>query len=86
VNPVIGTGCTSVDIGVNEYLKLIDKICYLGGMLSVDGDVDNAVETRIRMRWNKYKHLVSLLSNKDVSLTVRGRLYSSCMRNRLSKV
>jgi len=47
VNPVTGTGCTSVDIGVNANLELLDKFCYLGDMLSVDGDADVAVETRI---------------------------------------
>jgi len=50
-------------------------------MLSVDGDADAAVETRIRIGWNKYRQLVSLLTNKDVSLIVRGRLYSSCVRS-----
>jgi len=28
VNAVTGTGCTSVDIGVNANLKLVDKFCY----------------------------------------------------------
>ena len=37
VNPVTGTGRTSVDIGVNANLELVDKFCYLGDMLSVDG-------------------------------------------------
>jgi len=34
MNPVTGTGYTSVDIGVNAYLELVDKF-YLGDMLSV---------------------------------------------------
>jgi len=59
--------CTSVDIGVNANLELVDKFCYLGDMLSVDGDVDAAV--------GKFRHLVPLLTNKDISLNVRGRLY-----------
>jgi len=45
-------------------------------MLSVDGDDDAAEETRIRIGWNKFRQLVPLLTNKDMSLTVRGRLYS----------
>jgi len=40
VIPVTGTGRTSVDIGVNANLALVDKVCYLGDMLSVDGDAD----------------------------------------------
>ena len=49
MNPVAGTGCTSMDIGVNANLELVDKFCYLGDMFSVDGDADAAVETRIRI-------------------------------------
>jgi len=52
-------------------------------MLSVDGDADAAVEARIRIGWNKLRQLVPLLTNKDVSLTMRGRLYSSCVRSSL---
>jgi len=50
-------------------------------MLSVDGDADAAVEARIRIGWNKFRHLVPLLTNKDVSLIMRGRLYNSCVRS-----
>jgi len=50
-------------------------------MLSVDGDVDAAVEARIRIGWNKFRQLVPLLTNKDVSLIMTGRLYSSCVRS-----
>jgi len=46
-NPVTSAGCTSVDIGVNANLELVDKFCYIGDMLSVDGYADAAVETRI---------------------------------------
>ena len=50
-------------------------------ILSVDGDADAAVEARIRIGWNKFRQLVPLLTNKDVSLILRGRLYSSCVRS-----
>jgi len=54
VNPVTGTGHTSVDIGVRANLEL-DQFCYLGDMLSAHGDADAAVETRIRIGWNKFR-------------------------------
>ena len=50
----------------------MDKFCYLGDMLSVDGDADAAVEARIRIGWNKFRQLVPLLTSKDVSLILRG--------------
>ena len=70
-----------MDIGASAMLELVYKFCYLGGMLSVDGDADAAVETRIRIGWNKFRQLVPLLTNKDVPLIMRGRLYSSCVRS-----
>jgi len=80
MNPVTGTGSTNVDIGVNANLEIVDKFCYSGDMLSVDRDADAAVETRIHTAWNKLRQLIPLLTNKDISLIVRGRLYSSCVR------
>ena len=54
--------------GVVQVAELVDKFCYLGDMLSVDGDADAAVEARIRIGWNKFRQLAPLLTNKDVSL------------------
>ena len=70
-----------MDIGASAKLQLVHKFCYLGDMLSVDGDADAAVEARIRIGWNKFRQLVPLLTNKDVSLIMTGRLYSSCVRS-----
>ena len=80
-NPVISTGHRSVDIGASANLEVVDKFCYLGDMLSVDGDADAAVEARIRIEWNKFRQLVRLLTNRDISLIRRGMLYSRCVRS-----
>ena len=79
LNSVTSAGRTSVDVGASAKLELVDKFCYLGDMLSVDGDADAAVQARIRIGWNKFGQLVPLLTNKDASLIMRGRLYSSCV-------
>jgi len=57
----ISTGHTSVDIGASANLELVEKFCYLGDILSVDGDADAAVEARTRIGWNKFRQLVALL-------------------------
>ena len=67
LNPVTSAGSTSVDIGASANLELVDKFCDLGDTLSVDGDVDAAVEPRIRAGWNKFRQLVPLPTNKDIS-------------------
>ena len=51
LNPATSTGRTSVDIGASAELELVDKFCYRGNVLSVDGDADAAVEARIRISW-----------------------------------
>jgi len=48
-NPVISTGRSCVDISASAHLEVVDTLCYLGHMLSVEGDADAAVEARIRI-------------------------------------
>ena len=57
-----------MDIGASANLEVVDKFCYLDDMLSMDGDADAAVEARIRTGWNKFRQLVPLLTNTDISL------------------
>ena len=59
----------------------MNNICYLDDMLSVYGDADAAVEAIIRIGWNKFRQLLPLLLNRDISLVLRERLYSSCVRS-----
>jgi len=47
MNPITNTEHTSEDTGVNANLQLVGNFCYLVDLLSVDGDADAAVETRI---------------------------------------
>jgi len=63
-----------VDSGASAKLELVDKFCYLGDMLSVDVEADAVVEARIRIGCNNFRQLVPLLTNKDVSLIMRGSL------------
>jgi len=51
-----------VDIGDGASLKSVDMFCYLGDMLSVDGDADAAVEARVHKGWNKFRQLVPPLT------------------------
>jgi len=40
---------TSMDIGDGASLELMNKFCYVGDMLSVNGDADAAVEARVHV-------------------------------------
>jgi len=46
---------------------------------SVGGYDEAAVKARIQIGWRKFRQLVPLLTNKDRSLFMRVRQYSSCM-------
>ena len=45
--------CARVCVCARANLQLVAKFCYLGDMLSIDGDDDAAVEARIRIGWKK---------------------------------
>jgi len=72
-----------MDIGDGASLKLVDMFCYLGDMLSVDGDAAAAMEARVHKGLNKFRQLVPLLTNKDISLLMRRKLHS-CVRSCIS--
>ena len=75
-------GKTNSEMTTSEQSGTRHKFCYQGDMLSVDGDADAAVEARIRIGWNnKFRQLVRLLTNRDISLIRRGGLYSICVRS-----
>ena len=75
LNLVTSAGRTSVDIGASAKLELVDKFCYVGDMLSVDGDADAAVEARIRIGWNKFRQLVPLLTLSLIHISEPTRPY-----------
>jgi len=55
----------------------VDEFCYLGDMLSVDGDADAAVENRIRTGWKKFRQL---LTNNDILLSKREIVQQLCAK------
>ena len=42
---------------------------------------DAAVEARIQIGWNKFRHSVPVFTNRDISLTRRKRLYGSYVQS-----
>ena len=51
-------------------MEVVDKFCYLDDIQSVDRDADAAVEARFRIGWNKFRHLLTLLTNRETKLTI----------------
>ena len=63
----------------HEY-EIVDKLCYLGDMLSQEGDCEHAILKRIQAGWLKFRDLSRLLIGKGMSLKSKGILYSTCIR------
>jgi len=57
LNPVTSAGRTSVDLGASAKLELVDKFCYLGDMLSVDGELEMLMQ-----RWRPEFELTGISS------------------------
>jgi len=51
-----------VDIGDGSSVETVDEFCYLGEVLSVDGEADAAVTARIHSCWFKFRSLASFLT------------------------
>ena len=70
-----------------RYSRLSQLVCQEGirssGWFTVVAVSAAAVEARIWIGWNKFRQLEPLLANKDVSLIMRGRLYSSSVQSHM---
>ena len=65
----------------DEKLEAVLEFCYLGDMLSAGGGCELAAVTRCKCAWGKFRQLLPLLTNRNVPLVTRGRVYSTCVRS-----
>ena len=63
----------------HEY-EIVDKLCYLGNMLSQEGDCEHAILKRIQTGWLKFRELSGLLIGKEISLRSKGIIYTTYIR------
>ena len=62
----------------HEY-EIVDKLCYLGDMLSQEGGCEHAILKRIQTGWLKFRELSGLLIGKGMSLKSKGIIYMTCI-------
>ena len=75
-----GRHSIEVEVG-NEKLEVVPEFCYLGDMLSAGGGCELAAITHCKCAWGKFWQLLPLLTNGQVPLLTRGKVYSSCVRS-----
>ena len=64
----------------HEY-EIVEKLCYLGDMLSQEGGYEHAMLKRMQTGWLKFRELSGLLIGKGMSLRSKGIIYSTCIRH-----
>ena len=55
--------------------------CYLGDMISAGGGVEASTTVRVRCGWKKFRKLSPLLTSRALSLVIKGKIYSACVRS-----
>ena len=65
----------------DETVEAVPEFCYLGDMLSAGGGCELAAVTRCKSAWGKFRQLLPLLTNRNLPLLTRGRVYSTCVRS-----
>ena len=75
----INSQINGLHIDGHEY-EIVDKLCYLGDMLSQEGSCEHAIHKRIQTGWLKFRELSGLLTGKGISLRTKGIIYTTCIR------
>ena len=77
---VDGRQSLEVEVG-SENLEVVPEFCYLGDMLYAGGGCELTAITSCKCAWGKFRQLLPLLTNRQVPLLTRGKVYSSCVRS-----
>ena len=64
-----------------DRIEEVKEFCYLGDLLDSEGSVERTARMRVAAAWRKWREISSLLTNKDIPLKHRGRVYDACIRS-----
>jgi len=58
----------------------VEKFKYLGSILKARGDIDDDINHRIRVGWQKWKNASGVLCDKKISIRLKGKVYRMIVR------
>ena len=61
--------------------ELVNRFRYLGDVIDAGGGAEEASRARVRSAWCKFRELSPFLTKRGASLTLKGMLYSACVRS-----
>ena len=67
-----------------DNIEVVDRFSLLGDVISTEGGAQEAVISRIRSAWKKFKEVLNVIRGRSISLKVRCTLYKSYVRNALT--
>lgn len=64
----------------NEGLKKTKEFCYLGSVISYDGNITSDVRARINAAWLKWQQVTGVLCDRRMPDRVKGKIYKAVVR------
>ena len=69
-----------------DNIEVMGRFSYLGDVLSMEGEAQEAETSRMRSAWKKFKKVSNVVCERSISSKVRGNLYKSYVRRALTYV
>ena len=66
---------------VDKDIEQVNESLYLGDMLNNKGDAEIAIRNRIKVSWNKWRQISSILTCRSIPIITRCQLYDSVIRS-----
>jgi len=58
----------------------VDKFKYSGSIIQQNGDIDEDINQRIKVGWQKWKYASGMLCDKKVPLGLKAKVYHTVVR------
>lgn len=65
---------------LNEAIEVVQRFCFLGDSIGVQGEANGSVIGRIRSEWCKFRKFLSLRTSRELPLS-KGRIYQEYLHN-----
>jgi hypothetical protein len=77
---VSGAMNREAETGLTDGIERVESYVYLGNKLNAGGGCLNAVTSRVRVGWMKFRELHGVLCGRKWSVKMKGRVYRACVR------
>ena len=65
--PPVAEDCREISLSDGAKLECVSRFCYLGDMLGEGGGCEEALRTRVKCAWGKFRELAPVLTSRGAS-------------------